>query len=256
MIKILLVSLVYNRVGLVGKAIQSAINQTYDKNNWRHLIVDNGSTDGADVVAEGFAKSCPHITLVRAGKNLGMQKAYNWVLNEWIPNNYPEAEVFAVLDSDDLLTPDALECVAEVFEGHSDVGETYSDFGVIDGLGNIIQQRYEGKTVYIPNQFTVEGQKQLRQVFVAGNPIGHQRSYRISCLRSLGGFDEGNEYANDYNDAGRMLERFKVVMIPKVLYWWRRHGDQIEGGFRSLQQLDLQRAQIYFKVRWSKMGLI
>lgn len=255
MAKIILVSLVHNRKHLVGLAVQSAINQTLAKDKWIHLIIDNASTDGADKVCEVFANKYSHIKFVRMDSNIGQQKAYNYVLNEWQPLHEPSAEIMSVLDSDDMLTNEALYEVEQMFDTHQEIGQTYSGFSIIDGRGNV-RVKDHAKARLISNQFTPEGQKELRRVFLAQNPIGHQRSFRIKCLKDIGGFNTTYQYATDYNAAGRMLEKYPVVKINKVLYLWRQHDDQVERQHSPQQTKDWQDMQKEFAERWVTMGLI
>lgn len=255
--KIILVSLIHNRRDLVGLAVQSAVNQTLDKSKWTHLLFDNASADGADKVAEVFAKKYNHIELVRHPENLGQQKAFNFILNEWLPKHMPDAVLWANLDSDDELMPDALEEVEKMFDAHPEIGQIYSGFDIIGPAPRSkIKHKNHAKAKMVPNQFTPEGQKVLRKMFVKANPIGHMRAFRISCLREIGGFNTHYQYSTDYNAAGRMLEKFPVVKINKVLYRWRQHSTQVERQHSPQQTRDWQNMQKEFREKWSKMGLI
>jgi glycosyltransferase involved in cell wall biosynthesis len=253
--KILLVSLVHNRKALVGKALQSAVNQTLPKNEWTHLVIDNASTDGADQVVEVFIKKYPHMAIARMVKNLGQQKAFNYVLDEWIPKNMPDAEIMANLDSDDELMPNALEEVKGMFYAHPKIGATYSGFALIDKKGNYMVKDH-GKAKMVPNQFTPQGQLILRRMFVASNPCGHLRAFRISALRDVGGFNTNYEFSTDYNVFGRILTKYPVVKINKVLYKFRQHGNQVQGKKSPQQTKDWKDMQKEFRELWTKKGLI
>jgi len=254
MTKIVLVSLVHNRKNLVGLALQSAINQTLSKDKWIHLVIDNASTDGAEIVCETFANKYSHIKFVKMATNMGQQPAFNYVLNEWLPKNEPNAELLVNLDSDDELMPEALAEVEKMFNSHPEIGQTYSGFHIIDGKGNI-KHKNHAKAKLVPNQFTPEGQKILRKLFINANPIGHLRAFRIKCLKEIGGFNTKYQYATDYNAAGRMLEKFPVVKIDKVLYRWRQHSEQVERQHSPQQTKDWQNMQNEFRARWQKLGL-
>jgi glycosyltransferase involved in cell wall biosynthesis len=255
MVKIVLVTLVHNRRSLVGKSLQSAVNQTLNKNKWIHLVIDNNSNDGADKVCEIFCKKYKHMYFVRMNTNLGQQKAYNYVLNKWIPDNAKNAKILSVLDSDDLLMPNALEEVEKMFDAHPEIGQTYSGFNIINKHDKI-KIKDHPKAKLVKNQFTPEGQNLLRRIFLTQNPIGHQRSFRIRCLNDIGGFDTVYQYATDYNAAGRMLERYPVVKINKVLYQWRQHDQQVERQHSPQQTADWRNMQKLFRERWTKLGLV
>jgi len=255
MVKIVLVSLVHNRRNLVSLALQSAVNQTLSKDKWLHLVIDNASSDGADQVCDVFAKKHPHIKFVKMATNLGQQPAFNFVLEEWLPKNAPEAEILCNLDSDDELMPEALAEVEKMFDAHPEIGQTYTGFHIIDGKGGIKVKNHP-KAKLVPNQFTPEGQKILRRIFLAQNPIGHMRSFRIKCLRDIGGFNTKYTYSTDYNAAGRMLMKYSVVKIDKVLYRWRQHTEQVERQHSPQQTKDWKDMQAEFTALFKEKGLI
>lgn len=251
---ILLVTLVHNRKNLVGPAVQSALNQTLKKDKWVHLIIDNGSTDGADKTCEMLANKHPHMFFHRMGRNAHQMPAYNWAL-EWVKKEFPAAEIMVHLDSDDMLLPSALSDVYNIFKLHPEIGQTYSGFNIIDGKGRLKHPNH-GKAREVPDQFSKEGQATLRKLFVAANPCGHLRALRMSCLNDIGGFDESKRFATDFNMAGKMMEKYPVVKIPKVLYNWRQHDTQVERQHSPEQTKAWQELQKYYKERWGKLGLI
>lgn len=255
MVEIVLVTLVHNRKHLLGYALQSAVNQTLKKDNWVHLVIDNASTDGAYKIAETFAKKYNHIHVERMPENMGQQRAYNYVLNEWLPEHYPEAEIMVVLDSDDMLAPVALEEVKKMFDAHSKIGQTYSGFNIIDGKGRLKHKNHP-KAKLVDNQFSEVGQRLLRKIFLKQNPIGHLRAFRISCLRDIGGFNTDYQYSTDYNVAGRMLQKYPVVKINKVLYNWRQHDTQVERQHSPQQTKDWQDMQKEFLKLFTEKGLV
>jgi glycosyltransferase involved in cell wall biosynthesis len=235
--------------------MKSALNQTLTRDNWLHLLVDNNSTDLAGEMAKVYAKKHSHIRFVKMDTNLGQQKAFNYVLNEWLQNNEPDAELLVNLDSDDMLVPIALEEVKKMFDVHPEIGQIYSGFHIVDGKGNIKVKNHP-KAKMAPNQFTEEGQKWLRRVFLAQNPIGHIRGFRIKCLRDIGGFNTNYQYSTDYNAAGRMLQKYPVVKIDKVLYLWRQHDDQVERQHSPQQTKDWKDMQQEFKKIFQDKNLI
>lgn len=254
--KIILVTLVHNRKNLVGPALQSAVNQTLQKNRWVHLVIDNASTDGADSVCEVFAKKYPNVYFERMSSNLGQQKAYNWALNEWIPNNFPELKTMAILDSDDILVPVALEKVEQTYRDHPHIGGTYSGFNIIDRKGRITVKNH-AKARYVPNQLTEEGQRKLRKFFLVGNACSHLRTYSIDALKDIGGFNTDYTYATDYNIFGRLfLGGYMILRIPETLYNFRQHGNQIEGRYSAEQTKQWREMQAEFTELFNKKGLV
>jgi glycosyltransferase involved in cell wall biosynthesis len=253
-IKTALVSLVHNRKHLLGQAVQSALDQTLPKDEWVHILVDNGSTDGAEKTCEMLSRKHAHVRLIKMGENAGQQRAFNRVM-VYIEDELSSVEYLVNLDSDDKLMPNALEEVKKMFDSHPEVGQVYSGFHIIDGKGNI-KHRNHPKAKLVPNQFTEEGQKRLRKIFLSQNPVGHIRAFRIRCLKDIGGFNTNYQYATDYNAAGRMLQKYPVVKIDKVLYLWRQHNDQVERQHSPQQTKDWKDMQAEFRKIFSEKGLV
>ena len=61
----------YNRCEFLGRAIRSVINQTFDKNSYEIIVVDDGSNDRTDIILKTFEKD---ITIIKNKKNLGLSK--------------------------------------------------------------------------------------------------------------------------------------------------------------------------------------
>lgn len=258
MVDIILVTLVYNRKNYLTEALKSALGQTLDKSKWMHLIMDNASTDGAGEMAEQFYANNKesNVRFIKQPTNLGIQNGFNYVLNNFIPQYCPEVKIFSVLEADDRLTSDALEEVYKMFTEHPEIGESYSDFSSMDGNGKILHDVYPNRTPYVQNQFTEEGQRELRRLFgtiVAG---GHQRSYSVKCLQEIGGFDPKYEYANDVEITARILEKYPVVKICKVLYCWRDHHNSASVHFRQKQVQQSTELQIMFPKRWAELKIL
>ena len=65
----------YNRIGLLPRAIDSILNQTYD--NFEFIIVDDGSNDGTKELLKTYAQSDPRIKILTNEKNMGISYSRN-----------------------------------------------------------------------------------------------------------------------------------------------------------------------------------
>jgi glycosyltransferase involved in cell wall biosynthesis len=98
--KISVIMLTYNREQLVGRAVESILNQTF--RNFEFLIVDNGSTDRSGEICDEYAAKDPRIRVIHrargnigSGRNAGLDAA--------------KGEFIAFIDDDDFAEKDLLE---------------------------------------------------------------------------------------------------------------------------------------------------
>lgn len=92
----------YNRKDFFKEALKSIINQNYGE--WECIMVDDGSTDGSDIIARGYEKKDNRFKYI---KRTIQPKGANCCRNIGIDNANGDYVMF--LDSDDLLTPDCIE---------------------------------------------------------------------------------------------------------------------------------------------------
>ena len=109
----------YNRAHLIGRAIQSVLNQTYQ--DFEIIVVDDASTDNAEEIVNSFDDK--RIRYIRLKENSGTSAA---------PRNtairIARGKYIAFLDSDDEWLPEKLEKQIRLFETvFSKVGIIYTD---------------------------------------------------------------------------------------------------------------------------------
>lgn len=101
---------VYNAAPYLDKAIESVRQQTLA--DWELVCVDDGSTDDSLSVLQGYAALDSRIKVLSGQGNQGPAKARNRALE------VTTGQYIAMLDADDWLSEDALQCVADVFAQH------------------------------------------------------------------------------------------------------------------------------------------
>ncbi len=133
-------------------------------------------------------------------------------------------EFVALLDHDDELSEHALYRVAIELNTHPDAGLIYSDEDKIDAAGQRFQPYF--KPDWNP------------ELFLTQNVVNHLGVYRTDLMRSLGGFREGYEGAQDWDLALRVTEKLdahQIRHIPDILYHWRaiRGSTALAGGEKT-----------------------
>ncbi len=186
--------------------LNSVAAQTYS--NWELCIADDASTrPEVRQVLEAFQAREPartHITWrstnghICAASNTALQLA--------------QGEFVALLDHDDLLTPDALQEVVAALQRHPRADMLYSDEDKVDDLGKTGGAFY--KPDWSPEMF-------MGQMYTC-----HLAVFRRSAIQALGGFRLGCEGAQDYDLVLRLAEiSTQIYHIPRVLYHWRMNAD-------------------------------
>jgi teichuronic acid biosynthesis glycosyltransferase TuaG len=96
----------HNRSEYVAEAINSILNQTYK--DIEIIVVDDCSTDSSMDILTWYGKK---ITLLRNNKNMGIAYTRNRGLKE------AKGEYIAVMDSDDIASPDRLQKSLKAIKG-------------------------------------------------------------------------------------------------------------------------------------------
>jgi glycosyltransferase involved in cell wall biosynthesis len=114
----------YNRAHLVGQAIRSVLNQTYQ--DLEIILVNDGSTDNTEEIVKGFNDD--RIRYIRHDENKGAAAARNTGIEAAL------GEYIAFQDSDDEWLPEKLEKQIRVLENApAKVGVVYTDMWRIRG---------------------------------------------------------------------------------------------------------------------------
>ncbi len=102
---------VYNGEKFIADAINSVQKQSWE--NWKLMVVNDGSTDNTAAIVEDLIKSDARISILHQ-KNSGVSIAVNLALE------HSSAEFIALLDADDLWHEQKLEKQMEALEKHRD----------------------------------------------------------------------------------------------------------------------------------------
>ena len=198
-----LVPLYDTPAALLREMIESVLNQVYP--HWTLCLADDASpSPHVREMVEGYMAQDARIACVFRPRNGHISEASNSALE------LVEAEWVALLDHDDVLTPDALLAVATEIAAHPDAQFIYSDEDKLDDQG-------VRNTPFFKPDFSPE-------LLRAQNYLNHLSVHRTANVRAAGGWRKGYEGSQDYDLNLRTLERLPpaaVRHIPRVLYHWR-----------------------------------
>ncbi len=96
---------VYNTAQYLRQCVMSVLSQTFS--DWELILVDDGSSDGSDLICKEFADSYPSIIAILSGNN-GVSAARNSGIQA------ATGDFITFLDSDDILDPDFLQVCIDI----------------------------------------------------------------------------------------------------------------------------------------------
>ena len=207
---------VWNGERYLATAIESVLAQTHP--HFELIIVDDGSTDGTAIIADGYARCDPRVRRVRqpnqgvaAARNTGLRVARG----QWV----------ACLDSDDLMLPHRLERQIAFIAVHPEV----KVFGSVCRYINEDGCFRGGHTIGAPIRSRADLEALLEDDQLIGLTHPSVMMHRDTIL-ALGGYDRAMEPAEDLDLWMRVAQAGHLVLQDdEVLTDYRVHGASIMG---------------------------
>ena len=197
---------VYNEEKNISRAIQSVLNQTYQKIEL--IIVDDGSTDSTPQIINDFKRTDDRIIYLRNLVNRGTTYSLNRGLRK------AAGEYVARIDGDDWYCPKKIELQINFLERRK-------EYGIVGTFYILVTDDKMAFKVNLP----VTNEEILKKIAYR-NPFAHSSiMVRREILDKVGYYDERYEYAQDYDLYFRILSVSKGYNIPRHLLF-RRHRCQ------------------------------
>lgn len=220
----------YNSGVYFEKAFESLLRQS--ELAWEAIIVDDNSTDGSLDLVKSLIKGDPRFKLFENKTNLETAGTLKRAIE------FSSAPLFARLDPDDTLEPNALEKSIRAHEKYQEVGLVYSNHLVCDE--NLkIKRVHQAKPV---EDLTNENS------FLYFNEISQFASFKRSFFDRTSGVDTFNKRAEDVDMYLKMCEVAPVFHLNETLYNYRiRPGSRRQGE-------NAERAKFWYWVALIKMA--
>lgn len=211
----------YGDVELMKQAVRSVLGQSLA--TWRLTVVDDGYPDPEP--ARWFAGiDDERVSYLRNSHNLGANANYVKCLD------LATAPVLMLMGADDIMLPDHLQVVSEVFRAHPEATVVHTGVEVINEAGRVVHPLGDRlKSFYAPSgpQTTVLSGQELAVSLLRGNwTYFPSLAWRRESIESIGfrsGLDVVQDLALllDLAMAGGSL-----VFDPRLTFQYRRHTDQ------------------------------
>lgn len=197
---------VHNGEKYLREAIDSILGQTFP--DFEFLILDDGSTDGSAGILASYAD--PRIRLIRNENRCGVAATLNRGLDR------SRGEFVARMDCDDISLEHRFAEQVAFLERHPAIG--------ICGCSI----RHIGDRKKRVSRFPADPDI-VRCVLLFEAPIAHPTvMIRRVFLEKAGlRYDPSFRRAQDYDLWARASRHFPIANVPRVLFLYRRHGEQI-----------------------------
>jgi GT2 family glycosyltransferase len=223
----------FNRGKLIDACLESLDSQTYPRDRFEVIIVDDGSTDDTSQIAGAH----PGVQLIRKDINSGPAAARNTGIA------VAKGEIIASIDDDAVADPRWLERLVEPFDAPEVTvagGRTFAyktdslaeRYLSAIGSGNPAPLAFGTSNhplwrfwAYLKSMFSpisiVAGPTEVQAVYTLN------AAYRISALKAVGGFDETLFYDEDSDMATRLRQRgAHIIFIPDAIVH-HRHRESL-----------------------------
>lgn len=210
----------------VGEMIKSIQAQTYQ--DWVLGIIDDASDDNSYEAALKAAGGDPRILISKRDTHNGR---IGHIKNETI-KLLGDVDYLASVDSDDLISPEAIEIFANFLDNNPDVGAA---------CGNFICFNNEGKQWAFPH--VVNSGDFDSNVLLRYMNYFPMRFCRKEHFDAVGGYDNELTSSIDYDLALKLDEVCTIRRIKEpVTYFYRQHNVQVSTRARPEQDQNAKNA--------------
>lgn len=226
MVKVSIITPVYNVEECIERSIKSVMNQTCK--DFELLLIDDGSKDKSIDIARGLLENSSINYKIITQKNSGVSAARNRGIKE------ASGEYITFLDSDDYIDHKFVERMYEKAE-ESKCEIVFCDYSEVDAKGNVLVQN---RTNYL-NEF-ISGKEaalmQLKDDITIGMRSAIYKSSIIQDNNLL--FDTKRKYGEDMVFVVKaLLYAKKVISVNEILAFYVIWGNSVTQNV-SLKHLD------------------
>lgn len=203
----------YNRSLFLKKNLECLAEQTIPKCDYEIIVVNDGSKDNTDKIAENFGSIHTDINFIYLKqKNGGPAKARNIGIKK------AKGEIIFFTDDDCVVPVNWVETLADGYLQHPEIAGTGGWYKLSNPQGNLFAKYYEFKMENKKYGLATMAQEIKNSDFLK-NPAGNtsNMSYRKKILDEVGGFDESITYPGfDDTDLKKriMNKKYQLLYIP------------------------------------------
>lgn len=235
--RVSIVTVSFNQAEFLPACLDSVLGQDYP--DLEYLVLDGGSTDGSVDLIRARESRLAYWT---SGPDGGAAAALNAGFRR------ATGEIFAYLNSDDVLLPGAVSAWVDAFRRDPRASVVYGDMDIVGP---------KGEPATLPDRWVTRFkafQGTARDLAAGACVIPQQSSaWTRAIFEKVGGFVDSNrtcwdgEFFADIAMAGGLYRH-----IPRTLAQFRIHGDSISGANKYVEARRIDHARIAKK--WAESG--
>jgi glycosyltransferase involved in cell wall biosynthesis len=199
----------YNRDKFIATALNSLKNQTFAKEKYEIIIVNNNSTDNTETICKQFQKDNDDLNITYViEQNHGLSFARNKGIE------VSDAPLIAYIDDDAIARNDFVEILLKSFK-------TFPDYGAIGG--KVIPIYPTGQepiwmSRYLWGIVSKVDYGDKTKPFSKKFPVGCNMAFRKELFKTYGGFNTDLVYRGDDKYVFYKLKRYniKILYVPDV----------------------------------------
>jgi len=207
-LKVSIIITVYNYAKYIRRAIDSLLDQEFDKRNYEIIVINDGSTDETSKILEEYQ----HKIRVINQENVGLVKTCNRGIS------LAEGGYVIRLDADDSFEKDTIKLLSKALDENKDTGFAYCDYNIITN------KRKKRVSLKEYNLFKM----------VATNIM-----FRKPVLEEIGGYRDF--YFEEYDILIRISKKHKGIYVNRSLLNYFKHDQNMTANktawIRGLRQL-------------------
>ena len=218
---------VYNSAHFLGRCVSCVTNQTYQ--DWELILIDDGSTDGSEVLCDEYAKGDERIKVYHQpnrGASLARKRGIELAQGEWL----------SFVDSDDIVEDDYLE---RLYKAMNQYGVKIAACDQIKHQeGTDLMVNKSGKVMLLDDK-AIHDRFFKYQFWGFGGKIYHKSVFE-------GIYFPEYTLNEDYVVMAQLFDRYKqMAYVPMGLYHYMDHGESL-----SHPQLSLRMFDEYYNLLW------
>lgn len=179
----------------IGRCLRSLLNQSFDRDNYEIILINDGSTDNTEQALKMFMGD---IVYIKNKKNKGLPASLNIGINK------SRGQYVVRVDADDWVHPEFVNILYQHLNLNPELHAVACDYNLVDNQQRIISTENCEK-----------------------KPIGCGIMFHAMHLVSIGLYDKSFLAREEEDLILRFKKKYKLTRVPVPLYRYRKHNNNL-----------------------------